>query len=161
LKHKVIVERNTLRFSAGHFATYDGDCEPLHGHNYGVIVELEGDLTEDSWVFDFVRLKEIVWGLCKPLDHRFILQRNSAVLSINEDDDYWHISFGDRRYVMPKRDVCALPIDNSTAERLAEWLCLRLKESLAEAGANNVMSITVGIEEAPGQAGWCSLTTER
>ncbi len=158
MQHKVTVERNSLRFSAGHFATYEGDCEPLHGHNYDVIVEVEGDLTEDSWVIDFRLLKQIVRALCKPLDHRFILQRNSAVLSIGENGDYWEIAFGDRRYVMPKSDVCALPIDNSTAERLAEWLCLRIKDALAGAGATNVMSITVGIEEAPGQAGWCTLT---
>jgi 6-pyruvoyl-tetrahydropterin synthase len=24
------------KFSAGHFATYGGDCEPLHGHTYEV-----------------------------------------------------------------------------------------------------------------------------
>jgi len=48
--------------------------------------------------------------------------------------------------------VVALPIDNSTAERLAEWLCGRLKEELRGAGAGNLTMISVGVEEAPGQA---------
>lgn len=158
MKNKVRVEGQTLRFAAGHFATFKGDCEPLHGHNYEVIVEVEGELTEDSWVFDFIQLREIVRRLIRPLDHRFILQRNSKVLEIAETVDAWQVAFRERHYVMPKADVCALPIDNSTSERLAEWLASRLKEELAAAGADNLMSITVGIEEAPGQSAWHTIT---
>jgi 6-pyruvoyltetrahydropterin/6-carboxytetrahydropterin synthase len=62
---------------------------------------------------------------------------------------------------LPKADVVALPIDNSTAERLAEWFAGRLGEELGAslsgrqaAGATNVTAITVGVEEAPGQAAW-------
>ncbi len=45
MPYKVTVERNTLRFAAAHFATFEDSCEPLHGHNYDVIVEVEGELT--------------------------------------------------------------------------------------------------------------------
>jgi hypothetical protein len=41
-----------------------------------------------------------------------------------------------------------------TAERLAEWFAGRLAEELRAAGATNVTAITVGVEEAPGQAAW-------
>ena len=154
MKRKITVERNTLRFSAAHFTTFAGECEPLHGHNYDVLVELEGELTEDAWVFDFVELKKIVAAICKELDHKFILQRDSRVLSIDEGDTNWKVRFGQRGWVFPKADVIALPIDNSTAERLAEWICGRLEERLRAAGALNLSAICVGIEEAPGQAGW-------
>jgi 6-pyruvoyltetrahydropterin/6-carboxytetrahydropterin synthase len=56
--------------------------------------------------------------------------------------------------VMPKGDVVALPIDNSTAERLAEWFAGKIADELHALGATNVQRVTVGVEEAPGQAGW-------
>jgi len=153
--YKVVVQRNRLRFAAAHFATFGGDAEPLHGHNYDLIVEVEGQLTSDAWVLDFGELKALGAGLCHELDHRFLLPRDNPALSIADLGDAWQVAFGDRRYVMPKTDVCALPIDNSTAERLAEWFCARLAAALST--RPNLASITVGVEEAPGQAGWCTL----
>ena len=38
-------------------ATFRGECEPLHGHNYDIIIELEGELSDDGWVWDFGELK--------------------------------------------------------------------------------------------------------
>jgi 6-pyruvoyltetrahydropterin/6-carboxytetrahydropterin synthase len=151
---KITVERNTLRFSAAHFTTFGGECEPLHGHNYDVIVELEGELTDDSWVYDFTEVKKLAAAVCKEVDHRFILQLDSRVLDIEESVTNWKVRFKERGWVFPTADVVALPIDNSTAERLAEWFCGRLEEELRAAGAAKLSAITVGIEEAPGQAGW-------
>src|SRR3990170_5442376 len=153
---KVAVERNALRFSAAHFTTFGGDCEPLHGHNYDVMVEVEGELTEDSWVVDFAELKRMARRLCEELDHRFLLQRDSRLLQIEEGAVAWTVRFRGRRWVFPRAEVVALPIDNTTAERLAEWFCGRLWEELSSAGARNVAAVTVGIEEAPGQTGWCT-----
>ena len=151
---RVTVERNRLRFAAAHFATFLGECEPLHGHNYDVMVDVEGELTEDSWVWDFGDLKRLTKALADELDHKFVLQRESRVLTIVEGERDWEISYAERRYVFPKSDVAALPIDNSTAERLAEWFAVRLRAALAEQGADSIRRLTVGIEEMPGQAGW-------
>ena len=151
---RVTVERNRLRFAAAHFATFLGECEPLHGHNYDVMVDVEGELTEDSWVWDFGDLKRLTKGIADELDHKFVLQLESRMLTIVEGEDDWEISYEDQRYVFPKSDVAALPIDNSTAERLAEWFAGRLRAELAEHGASNIKRLTVGIEEMPGQTGW-------
>ena len=156
MKYKVSVQRNSLRFSAAHFATFSGQGEPLHGHNYDLLVEVEGDLTEDAWVIDFGELKRICQALCQQLDHRFLLPRDNPALEVSDLGDAWQIVSGDRRYVIPKSAVCALPLDNSTVERLAEWFCHRLAEALAERG--NITSISVGVEETPGQVGWCTLS---
>ncbi len=156
MKRKVTVEGEGLRFSAAHMTTIGDKAEPLHGHNYRVTVSLEGDLTADSWVFDFVALRRLARRLCAELDHRFLLQRESRVLQAQEHGDEWEITVAGRRYVIPKADVVALPIDNVTAERLAEWLSGRLKDELRAAGAKNLTSISVGVEEAPGQAAWHS-----
>jgi 6-pyruvoyltetrahydropterin/6-carboxytetrahydropterin synthase len=159
---KVRVEGSDLRFSAAHFTTFEGQCEPLHGHNYAVTVEVEGELAEDSWVVDFAKLREMARRVCDQLDHHFLLQRNSRVLEISKGLRNWKVRFRpggrasrqERGWALPKADVVALPIDNLTAERLAEWFAGRLVEELRAAGAANVTAITVGVEEAPGQAAW-------
>ena len=153
----ISLERNTLRFAAAHFATFGGGCEPLHGHNYVLTVELEGELTPDSWVFDFTEAKRLVAGICKELDHKFLLAARSRELVVGEDRGEIEVRFGDRRYVIPAGDVASLPIDNTTAERLAEWFAGRIGDELRSRGAANVRSIRVGVEEAQGQAGWYNL----
>jgi len=151
---KITVERNQLRFAAAHMATFDGRCEPLHGHNYEVIVEAEGQLTDDSWVWDFGDLKDMAATIIAELDHRFLLQVDSRVLLSEERGGAWGIETGDRGYVLPSSDVVALPIDNTTAERLAGWVGRRLWADLRAKGASNIRRLTVGIEEIAGQTGW-------
>ncbi len=157
MSHRITLERNTLRFAAAHFTTSGGECEPLHGHNYDVFVQIDGALSADSWVIDFGAAKRIVRGLCKELDHKFLLARASRDLTITEEAGEVTVIHGGKRYVMPVGDVAQLEIDNTTAERLAEWLAGRLAAALRSAGADNLTSVTVGVEEMPGQAGWFRL----
>lgn len=135
-------------------ATFGGGCEPLHGHNYDVLIELEGELTEDSWVWDFGDVKRAAREIAGLLDHRFLLQRASTILRIAEHEESWSVAFGERTYTFPKDDVFALPVENTTAERISEWFAGRLLASLEAAGARNLTKLSVGIEEMPGQVGW-------
>lgn len=154
MSYKVTVRHNTLRFAAAHFATFEGQCEALHGHNYAVTVEVEGELTKDAWVVDFSALKELAGALCRELDHKFLLQRESRALQIDEGMSNWKVRFAERGWVFPKADVLPLPLDNTTAERLAAWFAGRLHEALNQRGAANLRAIAVEIEEMPGQAAW-------
>jgi 6-pyruvoyltetrahydropterin/6-carboxytetrahydropterin synthase len=141
-----------VRFAAGHFATYRGQCEPLHGHSYEVAAEVEGLLTEDSWVTDFTGLKAVLRSLCDELDHRFILQAASQVLQISRSGTDWKVRTpAGLGYVFPVQDVALLPIDNSTAERLAEYLSGRLCKSLREAGGQTLGRVAVEVWEGAGQ----------
>jgi len=150
--HRVTIEMGNLRFSAAHFISFAGKCERLHGHNYAVSVSLEGELTEDRYVFDFVELKALTKALCDRLDHRFLLPRNSRCLEVRETDGEVEIRFKERRYVFPRQDVLDLPLDNITAERLAQYLTAELT---AAVGPNdNLVLIEVGVEEAPGQTAY-------
>ena len=154
----IVLDQQTLRFAAAHFTTFAGKCEPLHGHNYALTVEIEGDLTADSWVLDFSEAKRLVRDICAELDHKFLLPLENASLEIVPSDSEFEIRFGDRRYVIPRSDVAELPVDNSTAERLAEYIAGRIVDALRDRGAVNVTSIAVGVEEAPGQSGWFRAT---
>ena len=148
---KVKVEGGYLRFSSAHFITFGGKCERLHGHNYGVLVELEGALGEDKLVFDFTIIKQITREICRRLNHRFLLPLHNPHLQVSEQEGAWEILFGAKRYVFPREDVIALPIDNSTAERLAEYICLELRRELAAYNTTHLQTIMVGVEEAPTQ----------
>lgn len=51
----------TFRFAASHFLTkYHGKCENLHGHNYKIIITIEGPVKDDGMVLDFKILKQTV-----------------------------------------------------------------------------------------------------
>jgi 6-pyruvoyltetrahydropterin/6-carboxytetrahydropterin synthase len=141
-----------LRFAAAHFVTFGGECEAVHGHNYSLSAEVEGDLSEESWLMDFGDLREVLAGLCEELDHAFLLPTENHQLAVKRAEGHYEIAFGGRRYVIPEVDVRPLPIDNSTAERLAEWLAGHLAGQLNARGAANLCSLTVTVEEAPGQS---------
>ncbi len=151
---KVIVSNNTLHFTSSHFITYAGKCERLHGHNYNVSIELEGDLTSDSYVFDFVTLKKIGRAILETIDHRFLLAMNNPHLSIQQDPTSWEICLRDKRYVVPAQDVKPLPVDNITAERLAEYIWGEVRSELQKDYPRNLKTLSIGVEEAPGQAAY-------
>ena len=152
--HKIEVNKGNLRFSAAHFISFGGKCERLHGHNYAVSATLEGNLTEDRYVFDFVEIKKIICRICEQLDHHFLLPTQSQHLDINKTDGEWVIRFGKRRYVFPAEDVLVLPVDNITAERLAEYICGQLIDQLQTYAQTHISANTVGVEEAPGQTAY-------
>ncbi|WP_162004856.1 6-pyruvoyl trahydropterin synthase family protein [Dictyobacter vulcani] len=148
---KVKVEGGYLNFSSAHFITYSGKCERLHGHNYGVLVEVEGELGPDNLVFDFTVLKKRTKEICQHLDHRFLLPLHNDQLDLTRLVDAWEIRFREKRYVFPITDVVELPIENSTAELLAQYICEELCNVLEEYPRAGLHSIMVGVEEAPTQ----------
>ena len=153
MSHRVTVSRHRLRFAAGHFATFADQLEPIHGHNYDVMVDVDGPLAEESWVIDFSLLKRLTHEICETLDHKFLLQMNSGSLTIRDAGTHFEVQYADAPpYLLPKSDVAALPIDNTTAERLAEYIAGQLQNSLASGGVAGLTRIRVTVEEMPGQA---------
>jgi 6-pyruvoyltetrahydropterin/6-carboxytetrahydropterin synthase len=61
-------------FAAGHaLRGYKGKCENVHGHNYKVRVTLAGnELDSTGLLYDFVHLKQVIQGVIRSLDHRFL-----------------------------------------------------------------------------------------
>lgn len=133
-------------------ATIGDELERLHGHNYTVRCRVEGELTSDGWVIDFSVLKRAVREACERLDHRFLLQTRSPLLVIAETPEGWVIEHRLRRYVFPAADVAALPIANTTAELIAEWLAGAVRDALEGGDRDNIRRIEVDVEEMPGQA---------
>ena len=61
-------------FAAGHaLRNYRGKCENVHGHNYRVLVTLEGqELDSIGLLVDFVEVKKLINQVVDRLDHQFI-----------------------------------------------------------------------------------------
>jgi 6-pyruvoyltetrahydropterin/6-carboxytetrahydropterin synthase len=157
--YKVRVSKDYLVFCSGHFITYAGGlCERIHGHNYRVAVEVEDALDANDYVFDFIALKDLTRSITDELDHRMLLPTKSALITLVEDGPNWLVRYQDRRWSFP-RDECALvPIANTTAELLADYIGARLREAF---GARNLPIpgvMRVEVEESFGQsavAEWC------
>jgi 6-pyruvoyltetrahydropterin/6-carboxytetrahydropterin synthase len=62
------------QFAAAHnLRNYKGKCENLHGHNYKVRVNLSGpQLDETGLLYDFVHLKQVIQGVLRTLDHKYL-----------------------------------------------------------------------------------------
>ncbi len=69
--YEVTVEAH---FSSGHYLReYYGKCENPHGHNYRVLVTLEGaELEPNGLLLDFKVLKDILKPVINYLDHQMI-----------------------------------------------------------------------------------------
>jgi queuosine biosynthesis protein QueD len=62
-------------FCAAHaLRHYQGKCERLHGHNYGVEAVVEGErlAPNTELLLDFTDMKRILKDALEPLDHRFL-----------------------------------------------------------------------------------------
>jgi 6-pyruvoyltetrahydropterin/6-carboxytetrahydropterin synthase len=153
-EYKIVVEKDYLVFASGHFITYTDSCETLHGHNYRARVELEGGLDAPGYVWDFVTLKKVMRKIVDELDHRVLLPRKNTALTLKEDGDSIEVLYRERRYVFPRSDVVLLPIPNTTAEWLAQYLCGRVREELATLGEGRITAVAVEVEESFGQSAW-------
>jgi 6-pyruvoyltetrahydropterin/6-carboxytetrahydropterin synthase len=152
---RVQVSKDYLVFASAHFITFKGhQCESLHGHNYRVGVAVEGSVdAECLFVLDFSVLKQITRQLVDTIDHKVLLPTLNPKLAYREDGDRVAVDyFGQPTYVFPKRDCALLPIPNSTAEMLAQYLGTQVRQELSSRGFTNLTSLELEVEENYGQS---------
>jgi 6-pyruvoyltetrahydropterin/6-carboxytetrahydropterin synthase len=157
-RFKVRVTKDHLVFCCGHFISYEGDkCERLHGHNYRATVEIEGDLNEDSYVFDFIALKHRTKAIADELDHHMLLPTRNPVVQLEERLGSIRVRYKDREWVFPRDDCVLLPIENTTAELLARYIAERLRDDLFQQHNYVPPVLRVEVEENIGQSATCEL----
>jgi 6-pyruvoyltetrahydropterin/6-carboxytetrahydropterin synthase len=152
---RVQVSKDYLVFASAHFLTFRGhQCESLHGHNYRVGVMVEGGIdAECLFVLDFSVLKKIVRALADEIDHKVLLPTLNAKLVYRTEGDMLHVDyFGKPTYVFPRSDCALLPIQNSTAEMLAQYLAQRLRTELEKEGHTHLTLLELEVEENFGQS---------
>ncbi|HUQ92042.1 MAG TPA: 6-carboxytetrahydropterin synthase QueD [Bryobacteraceae bacterium] len=89
-------------FAAGHaLRNYRGKCENVHGHNYRVMVTMEGEeLDETGMLVDFAEIKRVLRASIAYLDHQFI------------------------------NDLPPFDILNPSAENMAKYFCEEMQKGL-------------------------------
>ncbi len=60
------------KFSAAHSIPGHEKCGRVHGHNFRVEVEIEGDVRENGMVMDFFDLKKHLKEVLVEFDHRLL-----------------------------------------------------------------------------------------
>jgi 6-pyruvoyltetrahydropterin/6-carboxytetrahydropterin synthase len=151
-------------FSAAHFITYQEDvCEPLHGHNYRVALEVHGPLDQNHCVVDFVELDDLLKTILNQLDHQMLLPTLHPTIRVFERDETGaaaaeiEVTHGGRRWIFPKTDCVLLPVANTTAELLARYIASELKEPIKKLSGSHPTHYQVAVEESEGRWGVCEL----
>jgi 6-pyruvoyltetrahydropterin/6-carboxytetrahydropterin synthase len=131
----------------------NGDREPLHGHNYRVQIRGEAPKLEGDMVFDFLDIKPIVREVCDSLDHKLLIPKDNKLLKIYSEKKNYIIQTPDESiFSIPMSDVLLLPILNTSAERIAVYICDEVRKKVLEKFGFCFTSLEVEVEETPGQS---------
>lgn len=154
------VYKQYFNFASSHFMLFkDGTREPLHGHNYRVQLKGNALNLNDDMVFDFLNIKPIVREVCDSLDHKLLIPQNNPHLSIEQNDkNYLLRSIDESYFSIPKTDVIILPIENTSAERIAAYLACQIRDKVLERFQFEFRELEVEVEETPGQSAVFVLT---
>lgn len=131
----------------------DGTREPLHGHNYRVMLRGNSCKLDGDMVFDFLDIKPIVKEICDSLDHKLLIQNENPQMEIKEEKGNYEIktpcgSF----FSIPKQDILLLPIENTSAERLAIYIAHEIRDLTLKRFNFSFSSLEIEVEETPGQS---------
>jgi 6-pyruvoyltetrahydropterin/6-carboxytetrahydropterin synthase len=130
----------------------DGSREPLHGHNYRVMIKGDAPDLNDDMVFDFLDIKPIVREVCDSLDHKLIIPKENKHLKIFTEGSQVNIETKDSKFSLPSEDVLLLPIENSSSERIAIYINQQIRELTAKRFNFEFSKLEVEVEETPGQS---------
>ena len=150
-------------FSAAHFITFNGNvCERLHGHNYRVNVEVFGPLDENHYVIDFIALRDELKKITDQLDHRVLLPTLHPLIRVTSRGNEVEAVFtpDGRHWLFPAGDCLLLPVANTTAERLAEYIGRQLLDALTARPGFRPPRLRIEVDENNGQWGVCELTPD-
>src|SRR5208337_2356984 len=156
--YSVRIAGDNLIYSAAHFVVLPGGiCEPLHGHNYRVAVELKGPLDEIDCVIDFLALLQMMKSILVDLDHAVLLPTRHPTILVSAGGEEVEVRFGPRRWVFPRAECRLLPVVSTTVERMANYLAERLLQVLAAQGFAAPQRVRIELEESPGYWAICEI----
>lgn len=124
------VDDPKLGFNASHFLVGHIKCSRLHGHNYRIMVELEGDLEESRMVMDFRDIMGIVKQICDRFDHRVLVPTRSNSIRVIEERGMIEIKTLEKSYSFPKDECFLLPTKSSTAEDIARFIFEQINDQI-------------------------------
>ena len=154
-RFSVIINRDTLRFSASHWVKYsptvieqdhDGSIsvrrenntlvEPLHGHTFRVKLEITGTPDEFGCVVDFVLVEQIMVKILHQYEHKILIPVNDSDLILRDNGSQVTIGVLNSVWEFPAKDVKLLPAKNASTESIAAVI---LAEFVAVMQKNNIL----------------------
>jgi 6-pyruvoyltetrahydropterin/6-carboxytetrahydropterin synthase len=154
LNYSIKVYKQYFNFAASHFLIFkDGTREPLHGHNYRVMLRGEANELQSDMVFDFLDIKPIVREVCNGLDHKLLLPKENPQIEIYTSAENINLKTPcGANFSFPSQDVLLLPIQNTSAERLAIYICAEIRKLTSARFNFKFKSLEIEVEETPGQS---------
>ena len=141
------------RFSAGHFTIFSAtERERLHGHNYSLAASITAGMSEPGLTFNYKLFKDKLRELCKHLDRRFLLPQHSPYLTLEEDSDYYFVTFNQEKIPFLKSDVLLLPVANTTLEDLSQWVINQVISDEVFIQRYAISAVTIKVFNGPEQS---------
>jgi 6-pyruvoyltetrahydropterin/6-carboxytetrahydropterin synthase len=160
-KFHVRIAKESLVFSAAHFITFAGNiCERLHGHNYKVAAEVHGTLDENHYVVDFIAVRDALRQIVEVLDHHMLLPTDHPKIKVAAGPTSVEVTFEERRWLFPREDCVLLPVANTTAELLAQYIGHKLLDELQKRTGTRPKRMSVAVDECDGQWGVWEINDE-
>jgi 6-pyruvoyltetrahydropterin/6-carboxytetrahydropterin synthase len=150
------MHKEYFKFSCAHFLIFpDGSKERLHGHNYHVDAEIEGQLTDRGLVIDFILVKPVIRELCDSLDELWLIPGEHPDLKVTPGEDgHTDVTYRECHYRAPSDEIRILPLNNTSAENLATWIGRELVKRIGqEFGRTQIEKLRLAVSETPGQWG--------
>jgi len=135
-----------IKFSSAHFLVGHPKCGRLHGHNWLVTVEFKGKIGEDGMIVDFIDVKKYLKEIIEPLDHKLLIPIASPGVNVKIEKDKVELEQGGKRYILPKEDVCLLPLKAITCETLAKYIYDKIKSKYGNLLMKVYVSEDIGVE---------------
>ena len=116
---------------------------------------MEGPLDENQYVIDFIALRDELKRITDELDHRMLLPTGHPLIRVTAVEREVEVVFtpDGRRWVFPTGDCAILPIANTTAELLAQYIGQRLSAAIASRVGVKAKRLEVAVDENHGQWG--------
>ena len=139
---------NRINFSAAHFIPSIEKCSRLHGHDYSINLELEGEPVEGILI-DYGIVKGAIRKIIENLDHKVLLPENSQSTRVMCDSRECMVAYGSKQFRFPVSDVYMLERPVTSSEMLADFFVAKMVEKLKP--YRNIKRVQVCVYEGPGQ----------
>lgn len=151
--YEIRIRKDALKFASSHMTVFaDGTKESLHGHHYQPTVTVQFKDASFKKMIAFSEIKSGMKKIAALWDEKVLLATENPHFKIlKQSKDSLEFSLCKKKYLLPRDEVVLLKLDNITCENLAEAYYKFLEMELELFSDKNIVSVSVYIEESPGQ----------
>jgi 6-pyruvoyltetrahydropterin/6-carboxytetrahydropterin synthase len=151
--YEIRIRKDALKFASSHMTVFaDGTKESLHGHHYQPTVTVQFKDPSFKKMIAFSEIKTGMKKIAALWDEKVLLaSENPHFKILKQSKDSLEFSLCGKKYLLPRDEIVMLKVDNVTCEALAASYYEFLEMELDLFENKNIQSVSVYIEESPGQ----------